>query len=106
MSVEKQEASAESRLQLLDEELRQTKAALHKVEHELEQALNQIWNLDSGLRKLEESSGGGSGLAAGVPGIQEEVRQLRSQAEKLQERQNCLAGRSEGIGRQRQAGPG
>jgi len=103
VSVEKQEAAAESRLQSLDEELRQTKAALHKVEHELEQALNQIWNLESGLRKLEESSGGGGGLATALPGIQEEIRQLRSQADKLQERQNSLAGRSEEIGRQQQA---
>jgi len=103
VSVEKQEASAESRLQSLDEELRQAKAALHKVEHELEQALNQIWNLDSGLRKLEESSGGSGGVAASLPGIQEEIRQLRSQTDKLQERQNSLAGRSEEIGRQQQA---
>jgi chromosome segregation ATPase len=103
VSVEKQEASAESKIQWLDEELRQAKAALHKVEHELEQALNQIWNLDSGLRKLEESGGGGGGLSAALPGIQEEIRQLRSQADKLQERQNSLAGRSEEIGRQQQA---
>src|SRR3989304_3780880 len=58
MSIDKREASTDSRLQWLDEELRQTKAALHKVEHELEQALNQIWNLDSGLRKLGAGSGG------------------------------------------------
>jgi chromosome segregation ATPase len=103
VSVEKQEASAESRLQWLDEELRQTKAALNKVEHELEQALNQIWNLDSGLRKLEESSGGSGGVVAALPGVQEEIRQLRSQADTLQERQNSLAGRSEEIGRQQQA---
>ena len=103
MSVEKREASAESKLQWLDEELRQTKAALHKVEHELEQALNQIWNLDSGLRKLEEGSGDSGGLAAALPGIQEELRQLRSQADKLQNRQNALAGRSEEMGRQQQA---
>ena len=42
MSIDKPEASPDSRLQWLDEELRQAKAALHKVEHELEQALNQI----------------------------------------------------------------
>ncbi len=103
MSIDKQETSAESRLQWLDEELRQAKAALHKVEHELEQALNQIWNLDSGLRKLEEGSGDSGGTAAALPGIQEEIRQLRSQADKLQDRQNALAGRSEEMGRQQQA---
>ena len=102
MSIDKQETSAESRLQWLDEELRQAKAALHKVEHELEQALNQIWNLDSGLRKLEEGIGD-SGAAAALAGIQEDIRQLRSQADKLQDRQNALAGRSEEMGRQQQA---
>jgi len=102
VSVEKREASAESRLQWLDEELRQTKAALHKVEHELEQALNQIWNLDSGLRKLGEGSGGDSGATAVLSVIQEELRQLQSRADKLQERQNALAGRSEELGRQQQ----
>ncbi|HLB27266.1 MAG TPA: hypothetical protein VJN32_06410, partial [Dehalococcoidia bacterium] len=101
MSVEKQEASAESRLQWLDEELRQTKAALHKVEHELEQALNQIWNLDSGLRKLGDGSGD-RGATAVLSVIQEEIRQLNSQVDKLQERQNALAGRSEELGRQQQ----
>ena len=103
MSIDKQETSAESRLQWLDEELRQAKAALHKVEHELEQALNQIWNLDSGLRKLDEGSGDSGGTAAALPGIQEDIRQLRSQADKLQDRQNALAGRSEEMGRQQQA---
>lgn len=103
MSIDKQETSAESRLQWLDEELRQAKAALHKVEHELEQALNQIWNLDSGLRKLEEGIGNSGGAAAALPGIQEDIRQLRSQADKLQDRQNALAGRSEEMGRQQQA---
>jgi len=103
VSVDKQETSTESRLQWLDEELRQAKAALHKVEHELEQALNQIWNLDSGLRKLDEGSGDSGGTAAALPGIQEEIRQLRSQADKLQDRQNALAGRSEELGRQQQA---
>src|SRR3990172_4898004 len=103
MSIEKPEASADSRLQWLDEELRQAKAALHKVEHELEQALNQIWNLDSGLRKLEEGGGDSAGAAAALSAIQEEVRQLRSQGDKLQDRQNALSGRSEEMGRQQQA---
>src|SRR3990170_4470902 len=76
MSVEKQQVSAESRLQWLDEELRQTKAALHKVEHELEQALSQIWSLDSGLRKLEETIGAAGGVADALPGVQEGIRQL------------------------------
>jgi chromosome segregation ATPase len=103
VSVEKQEASTDSHLQWLDEELRQAKAALHKVEHELEQALNQIWNLDSGLRKLEERSGDSGAAGTALSGIQEEIRQLRSQADKLQDRQNALSGRSEEMGRQQQA---
>ncbi len=102
MSVDKKEASTESRLQHLDEELRQAKAALHKVEHELKQALDQIWNLDSGLHKLEESVGD-SGGADALPGVQEEVRELRSQADRLQDRHNELAGRAEQLDRQQQS---
>jgi len=103
MGPEKQEATASSRLQWLDEELRQAKAGLHKVEHELEQALNQIWNLDSGLRKLEESIGDARGAAAALPGIQEDIRQLRSQGDRLQGRQNDLSAQSEELARQQQA---
>ena len=97
MSVEKKEASTENRLQYLDEELRQAKAALHKVEHELKQALDQIWNLDSGLHKLEESVGGSDGAAA-LPGVQEGI-----QADRLQDRHNELAGRAEELSRQQQS---
>ena len=102
MRVEKKEASTESRLQWLDEELRQAKAALHKVEHELKQALDQIWNLDNGLHKLEESVGGSGGVEA-LPGVQEGMRELRSQADRLQDRYNELSGRTEELGRQQQA---
>lgn len=103
MSVQKRAASAEDRLQWLDDELRQAKAALGKVEHELEQALNQIWNLDSGLRKLEENIGEAGGVGAALPGIHEDIRELRGQADRLQERQNLLASRTEELGRQQQS---
>ena len=103
MSVQKQETSAESRQQWLDEELRQAKAALHKVEHELEQALNQIFNLDSGLRRLEESIGDAAGVATALPGIHEDIRELRSQVDRLQGRQNVLASHGEEAGRMQRA---
>ena len=102
MRVEKKEASTESRLQWLDEELRQAKAALHKVEHELKQALDQIWNLDNGLHKLEESVGGSGGVEA-LPGVQQGLRELRSQVNRLQDRHNELSGRAEELGRQQQS---
>ncbi len=102
MRLEKKEASTANRLQYLDEELRQAKAALHKVEHELKQALDQIWNLDSGLHKLEESVGGPGGADA-LPGVQEGMRELRSQADRLQNRHSELAGRAEELGRQQQS---
>ena len=102
MRVEKKEATTESRLQYLDEELRQAKAALHKVEHELKQALDQIWNLDSGLHKLEESVGG-SGGAEALPGVRQGMRELRSQVDRLQDRHNELSGRAEEVGRQQQS---
>ncbi|MEE8347591.1 MAG: hypothetical protein V3S20_09605, partial [Dehalococcoidia bacterium] len=102
MRVEKKEVSTESRLQYLDDELRQAKAALHKVEHELKQALDQIWNLDNGLHKLEESVGG-SGGAAALPGVQEGMRELRSQADRLQDGHKELSGRAEELGRKQQS---
>ncbi len=102
MSVKKKEASTENRLQYLDEELREAKAALHTVDQELKQALDQIWNLDSGLHKLEESVGD-SGGADAFPAVQEEVRELRSQADRLQDRHNELAGHAEELGRQQQS---
>ena len=102
MGPEKQKVAAQSRLQWLDEELGQAKAALQKVEHELEQALNQIWNLDVGLRKLEESVGDARGVADALSGIQEGIRQLRSQADRLQDRQNDLSTRTEELSRQQQ----
>jgi chromosome segregation ATPase len=103
MGPQKQEAAAKDQLQWLDEELRQAKAGLHKVEHELEQALSQIWNLDSGLRKLEESIGDARGVAAALPGIQDDIRQLRSQGDLLQGRQNDLSAHAEDLIRQQQA---
>ena len=103
MGVDKREASTDSRVQWLDEELRLAKAALHKVEHELEQALNQIFNLDSTLRKVEENTGSTEGLAAALPPIHEEIRKLRDEMERLREKQNALAGRTEDLGRQQQS---
>ncbi len=91
MSVEKKEAAPESRLQWLDEELGKVKAAVQKVEHELQQALIQIRNLDSGVSKLEQSGGDTGGASGPLAGVQEEVRQLRSQTGRLQDRQNLLA---------------
>ncbi|MEX0801091.1 MAG: hypothetical protein WD379_07740 [Dehalococcoidia bacterium] len=103
MSVEKTEASAESRLQWLDDELRQAKAALHKVEHELEQALSQIWTLDANLRKIEGSAGDHDATATQLGGLQEDIRRLRTQADKLQERQNSQGARAEELNRQQQS---
>ncbi|MEE8347241.1 MAG: hypothetical protein V3S20_07845 [Dehalococcoidia bacterium] len=103
MSIQKQEMSVESRQQWLDEELRRANAALHKVEHELEQALNQIFNLDSGLRKLEESIGDAAGVVTALPGIHEVIRELRSQVDRLQDRQNVLASQGEEAGRMQRA---
>ena len=103
MRVEKKEASAEGRLQWLDEELGKIKDAVQNVEHELKQALIQIRNLDSGLSKLEQGGGDAGGAAAALTGIQEEIRQLRSQTDGLQDRQNIIADRTEEQIRKRQS---
>jgi chromosome segregation ATPase len=103
MAAEKKDASTDNRLEKLDEDLRQAGLALQKVEHELEQALHQIWNLVTGVRKLEESAGDTGGVVAAIPGIQRDIRELRNQADRLQDQQNALAGLSENLGHQSQS---
>ena len=103
MVAERRGQRPDSPLQWLEEELRGAKARLHKVEHELDQALKQVWGLDADVRKLTEALSASGAEAAGLPGLKEEVRQLRDQASRVQDRQTALANRTEEVLRQRQA---
>src|SRR3972149_10438634 len=87
VAVQPRGQQPETGLQWLEEELREAKARLHKVEHELDQALKQVWSLDADLRKLAETHlASGTSLAA-LPGLKEELRQLRDQISRGQDRQ-------------------
>lgn len=106
MVAERRGQRPDSPLQWLEEELREAKARLHKVEHELDQALKQVWGLDADVRKLAEALSASGAEAAGLPGLKEEVRQLRDQLSRVQDRQMALANRTEEVLRQRQADSG
>lgn len=106
MAVQPRRQQPESGLQWLEEELRETKARLHKVEHELDQALKQVWSLDADLRKLPETLSASGTATAALPGLKEELRQLRDQISRVQDRQTALANRTEELLRQRQSEAG
>lgn len=106
MAVQRRGQQEESGLQWVEEELREAKARLHKVEHELDQALKQVWSLDAELRKLAEALSPSGTAAAALPGLKEELRQVREQIGRVQDRQTALINRTEEVTRQRQADAG
>ena len=56
MAVKTRDQEPEGPVEWLENELRDTKARLHKVEGELEQALKQLWSMEAGVRRLTEAS--------------------------------------------------
>jgi chromosome segregation ATPase len=87
----------------IENELRETKARLHKVESELAQALKQTYSLDTDLRKLMESLAVTGSVEAALQGFREEVRQMRDALSRVHDRQSAITGRMEQIQNQRQA---
>lgn len=106
MVAQRKGQQPESPQQWLEEELREAKARLHKVEHELEQALKQVWALDADVRKLSEALSAAGMEAAALPGLREELRQMRDQMSRVQDRQTALGNRTEEILRQHGADAG
>lgn len=90
----------------LEAQLRETKARLHKVEGELEQALKRVWSVDADMRKLVESLNVSSNATGQIAGLREEVRQVRDQLGRVQDRQAALNNRAEELTRQRQVETG
>ena len=76
MAVKAQGQEPESPVEWLENELRETKARLHKVEGELEQALKQVWSMEAGVKKLTEASSSSGSASATLAGLREDVRQL------------------------------
>jgi len=102
VSVKTRDQEPEGPVEWLENELRDTKARLHKVEGELEQALKQLWSMEADVRRLADSSSTSGSVSATLAGLREDVRQLHSQMGKLEDRQSALANRTDEVLRQRQ----
>jgi chromosome segregation ATPase len=102
VAVKTQDQEPEGPVEWLENELRDTKARLHKVEGELEQALKQLWSMEAGVRRLTESSAVSGSVSATIAGLREDIRQLHTQMGKLDDRQAALANRTDEMLRQRQ----
>jgi methyl-accepting chemotaxis protein len=106
VAVKTSHQEPEGPVEWLENELRDTKARLHKVEGELEQALKQVWSMEADVRRLTESSSVSGSVSATLAGLREDVRQLHGQMGKLEDRQTAVTNRTEEMLRQRQAESG
>jgi methyl-accepting chemotaxis protein len=106
VAIKTSQQEAEGPVEWLENELRDTKARLHKVEGELEQALKQLWSMEAELRRLTESSNVSGSVSATLAGLREDVRQLHGQMGKLEDKQSAVTNRTEELLRQRQAESG
>ncbi len=87
----------------LENEVRDTKARLHKLESELAQALKIAWSLDADVQKVVQGVAVSGSVEASLQSFREEVRELSAQLGKVQDRQGQLANRIEHIGKARKA---
>lgn len=90
----------------LENELRDAKARLHKVESELEQALKHSWTLETEIRKIHEAMNVSGSAVGQLSAMREELRQVRDQLSKIQDRQAAITNRTEEMLRQRAADTG
>jgi chromosome segregation ATPase len=86
----------------LEEEVRQAKALVHKLQQQVEQTTNQAWVLSQGLQKAEDVLAAVSAQLVVLPQVQDEVRQLKEQVGRLHERFLASQGRMEETVRQQQ----
>ena len=103
MTVQRRGRQPESPPQWPEGELREANARLHKLEQALEQALKRVSSLDADLRKVMETLSTTGAAIAALPGLKEEMRQLRDQISRVQDRQTALANRTEEAFRRNQA---
>ncbi len=87
----------------IDSELRDSKARIHKLESDLAQTLKQSFGIEAEVRKLMEAMAVSGSVEATLQAFREEVRQLRGQVGKVEDRQTSLAGRIENVINQRQS---
>src|SRR4030042_1965736 len=86
----------------LEEEMRQAKALVHKLQQQVEQTSNQAWVLSQGLQKAEDLLATMSAQLVALPQVQDEVRQLKEQVGRLPEGVRASQGRMEETGRQQE----
>jgi chromosome segregation ATPase len=86
----------------LEEELRQAKSQLYKLQQQVEQAQNQLWNVVESVQKGEDVLSTVASHLTAFPHLQDEVRQAREQLGRLQERQLANQSRIEEMMRQQQ----
>jgi len=96
-------ASSAGAVTWLEEELRQAKLNLHKMQQQVDQAQNQIWNLVESVRKVEDLFSAHAAHLTAFPHLQDEVRQTKEQLGRLQERALANQSRLEEAIRQQQA---
>src|SRR5207247_10088957 len=106
VAVKARDQEPESPVEWLENELRETKARLHKVEGELDQALKQVWSLEADVRRVAEAFSVSGSASAALSALREDVRQLHSQMGKPQDRHPALANRTDEMFRQRQTETG
>jgi chromosome segregation ATPase len=86
----------------IDQEIREAKARLHKIENELAQALKHTYGLEGEMRKLLETMTVAGSIENAVGAVREEVRQLREQMSRLHDRQGAVQTRVDQVLTQRQ----
>ena len=106
MAVKARDQEPESAVEWLENELRETKARLHKVEGELEQALKQVWSLEADVRRVAEAFSVSGSASAALVALREDVRQLHTLIGKVEDRHSVLANRTDEMFRQRQTESG
>src|SRR5438093_13034353 len=93
VAVKARDQEPESPVEWLQNELRETKARLHKVEGERDQALKQVWSLEADVRRVAEAISVPGSASAALDALRQEVRQLHSQRGKTLGRPAATANR-------------
>src|SRR5437667_12535820 len=76
VAVKARDQEPESPVEWLENELRETKARLHKVEGELDQALKQVWSLEADVRRVGDAFSVSDSAYVALAVLREDVRQL------------------------------
>ena len=106
MAEARADATKEASTEWLENELRDAKTRLHRVESELAQALKIAWSLDADVQKVLQGVAVSGSVESTLQSFREEVRQLGDQLSKVQDRQGQLASRVEQVANERQAEKG